>query len=159
MSLIGKEWRAALNAAQKQDVSSGDMLDADIGTVMADVLSVLRANISKSDMSGAVKEAILSGISASITSPETGIVDIMAPKMSIFGNVGGGGAVNLAALYETGWSIGKNAWYRGLDKSGKHICFNLRTTPGFSGHAATQFAHQTAAQIMSKYPGCVVSVA
>ena len=158
LAVIGSEWRATINAEYAKFNASGANV-VTIEQAMADALSILRANILSSGMSGAVQAAILSGLSSNITSPQTGVIDIMAPRMSIFGNVGGGGAVNLGALYEYGWQISKDAKYVGINpKTGMKISFNLRNTPGFSGHGAEGFVHKTAAQLMAKYPDCIVTV-
>lgn len=159
LAVIGNEWRAAINAEYAKFNASGANV-VTIEQAMADALSMLRANILSGGMSGAVQAAILSGLSYNITSPQTGVIDIMAPRISIFGNAGsGGGVVNLGALYEYGWQISKDAWYRGINpKTGTKISFNLRKTPGFSGHGAESFVHKTAAQLMAKYPDCYVTV-
>lgn len=158
LAVIGNEWRAAINSEYAK-LNAAGVKTVSIEQAMADALSSLRANILSSGMSGAVQAAILSGISSNITSPQDGVIDIMAPRMSIFGNIGGGGVVNLGALYEYGWQISKDARYVGINpKTGIRISFNLRNTPGFSGHGAEGFVHKTAAQLMAKYPDCIVTV-
>lgn len=155
LAVIGSEWRAAINS----EYTKIGAASVDINQVMADALSMLKANIASSNMSGAVKAAILSGLSSNVTSSQFGVIDIMAPRMSIFENIGGGGVVNLGALYEYGWQISKDAWYKGTNpKTGLKVSFNLRTTPGFSGHGAEGFVRKTAAQLMAKYPDCTVVV-
>lgn len=156
MAGISKEWRKIVNSAYAE---AGARV-VTIEQVMADLVSTLQTTISGSNMPQGAKEAIINGISWGISSDHTGHVSIMAPRISIYGNIGmAGGVVNLAALFEYGWQIGHDAWFYGrLPWAKQRVAINLRTAGGFSGHAATNFAHHAASIVMRKYPECYISV-
>ena len=158
MSLISAEWQKQIDSEVK--IGEQQMGTADVSKVLNYAVKVLKAEIQGADMSPAVKSAILSGILPRIVDETTCVIDIYAERASIFSNIySNAQTVNLAALYNFGGYIGKDAIYSGPHpkNKGQHIHFNLRLVEGFAVHKATYFTQKTANKIRARFPECVVS--
>ncbi|MBE5927600.1 MAG: hypothetical protein E7270_11655 [Lachnospiraceae bacterium] len=156
MKKLDKSWNSALDNALASAMS------ADISTLTAELRAYLYQEIQGADMPSGVKNAILNnGIAVEITSSTTAIISVMVEKVTIYANAfPNTESVNLAALYNYGWKIGKDAFYYPNKGSNAqpHWGFYLNKVPEFASHPATNFAQKAAQKLMAKHPGCSVTV-
>lgn len=126
----------------------------DIGMLVAELRIMLMRNIDSSIKYGAVAAAIKSSVSVYTTSATSAVIRCDTVRPSIYASVGLGGAADIAAVYNYGSTLGKNAYFFKEGVGG----FYLKDREGFRVHDAGHFLEKTASEFMGRHPECTVSV-